>query len=113
MSVGLYLIKRSLNLSTLAGSLDRSVEDRRGTRGRWSVSSVSDVPSMYSENFSHAHVAAKASFSMTAYRFSVSLGEREAYETGHLFPCASSWSSTAPRPSWLASAATVHGTFES
>ena len=74
---GAYLAILSRNLRILGGSFERSVIDNRGTRGRWSVSRVKVVPRMYVENFSHAHVAASASFSMTAYHFSVSLSERE------------------------------------
>ena len=53
------------------------------------------LPSMYTENFSHAHVLAKASFSVWAYQHFVSLTEREAYAIG--FHCIPSFcSKTAP-----------------
>ena len=52
---------------------------------------------MYVENFSHAHVTAKTSFSIWAHLLSVSVIDRDAYATGHqveLLFCIK----TAPRP---------------
>lgn len=42
------------------------------------VSTANFLPSKYFENFSHAHVRANASFSICAYRCSVSVRDREA-----------------------------------
>ena len=63
---GANLMSRSQKLWMRGGILQSSVEFSNGTRGPWSVSSVSFDPSTYSESFSHAHMVPRASFSFTA-----------------------------------------------
>ena len=50
--------------------------------GLWSVSSGTGLPTMYSGNFSHVHIIARASFSICEYLCSVLLMARDAYATG-------------------------------
>ena len=57
-------------------------------------------------NFSHAHVAANASFSICVYQDSVQVIECEAYATGCHWPC-TFCSRTAPKPGEEASAEMV------
>ena len=59
--------------STLGGKLSSTFVPRSGTKGLWSVSINNFIPRMYVENFSHAHVTAKASFSIWAHLLSVSV----------------------------------------
>ena len=59
-------IRRSLNLSTLGGKLSSILVLRSGNRGLWSVSTENCFPNKYPENFSYAHVIARASFLICA-----------------------------------------------
>ena len=52
------------------------------TRGLWSVSTEIDFPTMYSQDRSHAHVSARASFSICAYLVSVGVIARYMNENG-------------------------------
>ena len=64
------------------------------------------LPRMLSRNFSQAQVTASASFSICAYRHSVSVIDLDANATGHhspLFNCVN----TAPSPCEEASAVTL------
>ena len=48
----------------------------------WSVSTEIDFPKMYSQDRSHAHVSARAAFSIGAYLISVDVIARDMSETG-------------------------------
>ena len=96
LMVKLYRSKRSLNHRTHAGRLCSCFVLKRGTRGLWSVSAVTDLPRTNVLNFSNAQVMASASFSIWAYLFSVSVIEREANATGR-YSDSSLWR-TAPSP---------------
>ena len=69
-------------------------------------------PMMKLENFSQAHVVARASFSICAYRRSVSFMVLEAYAMGFQVP-STCWSKTAPSPYDDASAEIFVGAFGS
>ena len=89
------------------GSSYRLLEPSNGTRGLWSVSTWNVMPTRKSEKCLHAHVIAKASFSICAYLFSVSVSALEIYATGLRWPSSCLWSSTAPSPNDDVSAETT------
>ena len=67
------------------------------------------TPITYWANRSHAHVRARASFSIWAYRDSQSVIDRDAYATTFLSPFTSSCRRVAPSPYELASADMIKG----
>ena len=76
----------------------------------WSVSTEKGCPRRYLENRSHAHVTARASFSICAYLPSISEGALEAKAIGfHISP--DLWRRTALRPYDDASADTFLGSY--
>lgn len=85
------------NLRIRGGKRSSSLASNNGISGLWSVSIMMCFPRMKSENFSQAHVVARASFSICAYRSLVSVIEWEAKATGFHVD-SDLWSSTTPRP---------------
>ena len=89
---------------TRKGSWSNNFCPRRGINGLWSVSRRMCTPMTYWTNRSRAHVRARASFSIWAYRDSQSVIDRDAYATTFRSPFTSSCRRVAPSPYELASA---------
>ena len=87
--------------------MSRCFTPSNGTKGMWSISTRKCFPIRMFANFSHAHVAARAS-SICAYLHSVSYIDRDAYDTGLHEPSVR-WRSTAPSPCDDASVETLVG----
>ena len=97
---------RSLNRRTLGRRLSRHLFPSSRTSCLWSVLIVIALPNIYSENFLHAQVIVRASFSIWVYQRSVSGMTLEAKATGCqelLFFC----KRTAPSPNEDTSAKTL------
>ena len=107
------LISRILNLWIPGGSWSSVWVLKSGTRGLWSLSTEIDFPTMYSQDRSHAHVSARASFSICAYLVSVGGIARDMNDTGRQELSGWSWRTTPPRPKAGASAATLGSLFGS
>ena len=80
---------------------------RSDTRGLWSVSTEIDFFTIYFQDRSHAHVSARAPFSICAYLVLVGVNARDMNETGRQEMSGWSWRITPARPKDEASAASL------